>query len=242
MPPRESKSTTAAVLGTLLALARNPDTRIILASYADELAEKHSREARRLINDHGELLGLALSADKSSAGQWTVAGRRGGLLASGILSGITGHGTDGLLIVDVSKGQGVYVDSLRDTLAGQMLGKRLPDRPSAFERDDAGGVGDGDLGGEVILAGVGFEVFELELHLLEQAAAALGTRTVLLAPELCDLQFEVRDDRLDGALAGNRIGGARLGFVGALQGGDEQHLERFDIVRKGRNHRGHGRE
>ena len=77
MPPRESKSTTAAVLGTLLALARNPDTRIILASYADELAEKHSREARRLINDHGELLGLALSADKSSAGQWTVAGRRG---------------------------------------------------------------------------------------------------------------------------------------------------------------------
>ncbi|ORV89226.1 hypothetical protein AWC12_10530 [Mycolicibacterium iranicum] len=100
MPPRESKSTTAAVLGTLLALARNPDTRIILASYADELAEKHSREARRLINDHGELLGLALSADKSSAGQWTVAGRRGGLLASGILSGITGHGTDGLLIVD----------------------------------------------------------------------------------------------------------------------------------------------
>lgn len=100
MPPRESKSTTAAVLGTLLALVRNPDTRIIMASYADELAEKHSREARRLIADHGELLGLALAADKSSAGQWTIDGRRGGLLASGILSGLTGHGTDGLLIVD----------------------------------------------------------------------------------------------------------------------------------------------
>lgn len=101
VPPRESKSTTSAVLGSLLALTRNPDARIILASYADELAETHSREVRRLIGDHGELLGgLALSADKSSAGQWTVAGRRGGLLASGILSGITGHGADSLLIVD----------------------------------------------------------------------------------------------------------------------------------------------
>lgn len=100
MPPRESKSTTAAVLGTLAALHRNPDARIILASYADELAEKHSRDVRRLIADHGGLLGLALSPDKSSAGQWTLDGRRGGLLASGLLSGITGHGTDSLLIVD----------------------------------------------------------------------------------------------------------------------------------------------
>jgi hypothetical protein len=100
LPPRESKSTTAAVLGTLAALRRNPDARIILASYADELAEKHSREVRRLITDHGDLLGLALSPDKSSAGQWTVDGRRGGLLASGLLSGITGHGTDSLLLVD----------------------------------------------------------------------------------------------------------------------------------------------
>lgn len=100
MPPREGKSTTAAVLGTLAALRDNPDARIILASYADELAEKHSREARQLVAEHGELLGLALSPDKASAGQWTLDGHRGGLLASGLLSGLTGHGTDALLIVD----------------------------------------------------------------------------------------------------------------------------------------------
>ncbi|BBY67765.1 hypothetical protein [Mycolicibacterium helvum] len=100
MPPREGKSTTTAVLGTLTALRGNPDARIILASYADELAEKHSREARQLIAEHGYLLGLALSPDKASAGQWTLDGHRGGLLASGLLSGLTGHGTDGLLIVD----------------------------------------------------------------------------------------------------------------------------------------------
>ncbi|MGF2945269.1 hypothetical protein [Mycobacterium sp. Lab-001] len=100
MPPREGKSTTAAVLGTLAALRRNPDARIILASYADELAEKHSREARQLIAEYGGLFGLRLSPDKASAGQWTLDAHRGGLLASGLLSGLTGHGTDGLLIVD----------------------------------------------------------------------------------------------------------------------------------------------
>ncbi|HET7665156.1 MAG TPA: hypothetical protein VFK56_03570, partial [Mycobacterium sp.] len=100
MPPREGKSTTVAVLGTVAALRDNPDGRIILASYADELAEKHSREARQLIAEHGDLLGLALSSDKASAGQWTLDGHRGGLLASGLLSGLTGHGTDALLIVD----------------------------------------------------------------------------------------------------------------------------------------------
>jgi hypothetical protein len=100
MPPRESKSTTAAVLGTVAALRRNPDARVILASYADELAEQHSRAARQLIAEHGELLGLRLSAERSAVAQWTLDGHRGGLLASGLLSGLTGHGTDSLLIVD----------------------------------------------------------------------------------------------------------------------------------------------
>ena len=126
-----------------------------------------------------------------------------------------------------------------DALARQMLGKWLPDRPLALERRDAGGVGRSDLGGEAVLAGVGFEIFEMKLHLLEQATAALGARAVLLAPKPGDLQLEMRDDRLNGALAGDRTGGARLGLVGTLQRSGEQRLERSDIVRKGRNSRCH---
>lgn len=99
LPPRESKSTTTAVYGTTDALRRNPDCRVILASYGDTLAEKHSREARQLINQHADVLGIRLSPDKTSAGEWTIDGHQGGLLASGILSGITGRGAD-LLIVD----------------------------------------------------------------------------------------------------------------------------------------------
>ena len=122
---------------------------------------------------------------------------------------------------------------------GRCSGKWLPDRPLALERRDAGGVGRNDLGGEAVLAGVGFEIFEMKLHLLEQATAALGARAVLLAPKPGDLQLETRDDRLNGALAGDRTGGARLGLVGTLQRSGEQRLERSNIVRKGRNSRCH---
>ncbi len=101
--PREGKSTTVAVVGTLFALSRNPDARIILASYADSLAQEHSRAARALMTENPDLLGLSLAADKTSAGRWRVEGRKGGLLAAGILSGITGFGADLLLIDDPIK-------------------------------------------------------------------------------------------------------------------------------------------
>jgi hypothetical protein len=67
MPPRESKSTTAAVLGCVEALRRNPNSRHILASYADTLAQAHSagdhRRARRPVGTvpiSGEILGRPL--------------------------------------------------------------------------------------------------------------------------------------------------------------------------------------
>lgn len=101
--PREGKSTTVAVIGTLFALARNPDERVILASYADSLAQEHSRAARALVEEHSGLLGFSLSSDKTSAARWRVDGRAGGLLAAGILSGITGFGADLLLVDDPVK-------------------------------------------------------------------------------------------------------------------------------------------
>jgi hypothetical protein len=99
VPPRESKSTTVAVAGTLFALSRNPDAKVILASYGDDLAREHSHAARALIAEHAEALGFGLRADKTAVGRWLVEGHSGGLLASGILSGITGQGAD-LLVID----------------------------------------------------------------------------------------------------------------------------------------------
>ncbi len=101
--PREGKSVLVSQVGTLFALALNPDERVILTSYADSLAQEHSRAARDLVAEHPDLLGLTLAADKTSAGRWRVEGRAGGLLAAGILSGITGFGADLLLVDDPVK-------------------------------------------------------------------------------------------------------------------------------------------
>jgi len=75
-PPRTGKSLLTSVVAPVFALASDPDAQVIVSSYADTLAEEHSREARRLIAEHGEALGIELAQDKSAVGRWRVAGRR----------------------------------------------------------------------------------------------------------------------------------------------------------------------
>lgn len=98
-PPRTGKSRLLAVWTVIWTLMRDPDVQIVLVSYSDELAQAHSREARQLINEHADYLGFRLSQDKTAVGRWRVEGHAGGLLATGINSGVTGFGAD-LLIID----------------------------------------------------------------------------------------------------------------------------------------------
>ncbi len=93
-PPRTGKSQLMAVWTPVWALMREPDLQIVVVAYADELAQEHSRKARRIIQDHHEFLGYRLSPDKTAVGRWTVEGRKGGMLATGIQSGVTGFGAD----------------------------------------------------------------------------------------------------------------------------------------------------
>jgi hypothetical protein len=112
-PPRTGKSLLTSVIGVLYALTCNPDSNVILASYADSLAWEHSHRARVLVTEHPELLGFTLRADRAAVGRWQVDRARpdgspaagGGLLAAGILSGITGFGADLVLIDDPIKNQ-----------------------------------------------------------------------------------------------------------------------------------------
>ncbi len=98
-PPRTGKSRLLAVWTVVWALMNNPDLQIVLVSYSDELAQAHSREARQLINEHAGYLGFRLSSDKTAVGRWRVEGHAGGLLATGINSGVTGFGAD-LMVID----------------------------------------------------------------------------------------------------------------------------------------------
>lgn len=112
MPPQEGKSTIAAVWTPIRALQLNPNRRIILATYADALAEAHSRTMRELIGTYGsgvkdpltgleveDLIGLKLAYGANKISAWSVEGGRGGLVAAGIGSRMTGLPAD-LLIVD----------------------------------------------------------------------------------------------------------------------------------------------
>lgn len=98
-PPRSGKSRLLAIWTPVWALMKNPDMSIMVVSYSDELAQAHSREIRRIVNENADYLGYSIAADKSSVGRWAVEGRRGGVLAGGIQSGATGFGSD-LMIID----------------------------------------------------------------------------------------------------------------------------------------------
>ncbi|AKF14267.1 terminase large subunit [Mycobacterium phage Vincenzo] len=112
MPPQEGKSSLCSVWAPLRALQLNPNRRIILATYAQPLADMHSRSARDVINAHGaglvdpltgltveDKIGLRLAQGANKISFWGVEGGAGGLLAAGIGATITGMPAD-LLIID----------------------------------------------------------------------------------------------------------------------------------------------
>ncbi len=78
-----------------------PEKRIILGSYAAEIAQEHGGEVRNIARDN-EFLNFRLSQDKKKRGHWkTNAG--GGMICAGVGGGITGFGADLLLIDDPYK-------------------------------------------------------------------------------------------------------------------------------------------
>lgn len=100
MPPRVGKSEGVSVNFPPWFLGRNPDKRVILASYGASLAYIMSRKARNLLTDHGEaVFGNTVAKDSSAVDDWSIAGHRGGLAAVGVDGPATGKGAD-LAIID----------------------------------------------------------------------------------------------------------------------------------------------
>ena len=102
MPPQEGKSTTASINFPIWALMRNPELRIVTASYGQGLANRNGRAVRNHIKAHPEL-GLTIAHDNGAVAEWTLDGHRGGLLAVGRGAGVTGRPADLMLIDDPIK-------------------------------------------------------------------------------------------------------------------------------------------
>ena len=94
-----------------------------------------------------------------------------------------------------------------------------------------GGVRLGRPDGNLVFGGAGFQLFELQFHLVEQLAAALGRLTKPLALHLGDQQLEISHHRLG-------AGGTGLRLLPCHALGSQCRLQRGNIIgqRFGRRH------
>lgn len=108
MPPRHGKSENVSIRFPAWFLGRNPDKRIILCSYAAELAEKFSRKCRdlvdstpykRVFSDVNSEDRIFIDENKNRVQNWGLKNHRGEFVAAGVGGAITGMGCD-LLIID----------------------------------------------------------------------------------------------------------------------------------------------
>lgn len=101
-PPRHGKTLTVSRFFPTWFLGRNPDLRVMMASYGATLAHKNSRLARNLMRSpwYGATFpNVSLAPDSQRADSWDVYDHEGGVDAMGMSGGATGKGAH-LLIID----------------------------------------------------------------------------------------------------------------------------------------------
>lgn len=106
MPPGSAKSTYCSVVAPSWLMGRQPDMRVILASYGSDLARRHGRRARQVVRSAGfaSIFGCGLSPSTSAADEWALT-NGSEYLAGGMLSGITGNRAHGIFIDDPVRGR-----------------------------------------------------------------------------------------------------------------------------------------
>lgn len=102
MPPGSAKSTYTSILFPAWYLARHPNDSVIAASHTAELAERFGRKVRNTLQEHAATLGIDVSSDNASAGQWSTTGG-GEYFATGVRGPIAGHRADLALLDDPIK-------------------------------------------------------------------------------------------------------------------------------------------
>jgi len=106
MPPGSAKSTYISVVAPVWAMGRTPRFQVILTSYGDELAIKHSRRARQIAASprFRDIFSMGLAGGQTASDQWKLE-NDSEYMASGILAGLTGNRGDLLIIDDPLRGR-----------------------------------------------------------------------------------------------------------------------------------------
>lgn len=143
-PPQEGKSRRTTIATVLWLLVRNPDWRIGIASYEQEVAATFSTPIRNWIVEYGsgtalnprpladDLLGITLRGDSTSKTRFDLAGHTGSLLALGMKGGWSGKPLDVLVIDDPYKDR-AHADSAshREAVEDWFRNVAIPRLPSA---------------------------------------------------------------------------------------------------------------
>lgn len=123
MPPGAAKSTYVDVVAPAWAMSKWKGYRIILASHGLAIAKKQSRKTRALCRQEKHVSiwpeRPILAPDQRAAEQWALS-NGSEFMAAGLLSGITGNRTDGLIIDDpVATREDADSDSMRVKTEGE---------------------------------------------------------------------------------------------------------------------------
>lgn len=135
MPPRHGKSQLVSIQFPAWFLGRNPDKRVLHASYSSHLSHRFSRLSRNLVasDGYGEIFPeIRPAKDSRSVEAWDIDGHRGGLISAGVGGSITGFGADLVIIDDPVKGVSeAHSECMREALKDwyrQDLRTRLEDK------------------------------------------------------------------------------------------------------------------
>lgn len=108
LSPQEGKSTLCSYWNPLWLLVDNPDRRVLIISYGDDIARRWGADIKLALEtfdgtDGLPDLGLRLRADSKAAGRWMIEGHRGGVVCAGIGGQITGRPGDIICVDDPLK-------------------------------------------------------------------------------------------------------------------------------------------
>lgn len=124
-PPGSAKSTYGSVITPAWAMGRKPNQQIILGSYATGIACKQSRKVRAIMKGPRYASIWAekpmLLDDQRAVDDWSLT-NGSGMMAAGLLSGITGNRADGFIIDDpVANREQADSSAIREKIYGEYI-------------------------------------------------------------------------------------------------------------------------
>ena len=99
-PPQHGKSQTITETFPSWYFGHFPRNKVIEISYSEDFAERFGRRNKQKIAEYGgKVFGIELADNPCSSTEFELSNHVGGMISRGIMSGVTGHGAN-LMIID----------------------------------------------------------------------------------------------------------------------------------------------